>query len=126
MEKVIITGNLGATPELRETKDGTPVTNLRVATNRSWTDKDGNRQQRTKWHDVVVFGKQARVVAKYLEKGSQVLIEGELSYSEIEGVDGYKHQTVQIKPAPGGVEFLGSRNKANETAPGFDDDEIPF
>ena len=78
VNKVIIIGNLGADPEVRTTPGGQPVANLRVATNEVWNDKDGNRQERTEWHSVTVWGKQAEHCGQYLAKGRQVYVEGRL------------------------------------------------
>ena len=78
VNKVIIIGNLGADPEVRTTPGGQPVANLRVATNEVWNDKDGNRQERTEWHSVTVWGKQAEHCGQYLSKGRQVYVEGRL------------------------------------------------
>ncbi|MFW5966485.1 MAG: single-stranded DNA-binding protein, partial [Persicimonas sp.] len=74
VNKAIIVGNLGADPEVRYTQSGTPVANMRIATNERWTDKSGERQERTEWHRVVVFGKTAENCEKYLSKGRQVYV----------------------------------------------------
>ena len=79
INKVILIGNLGAKPELKYSSTGTGITNLSVATSESWTDKNtGQKQEKTEWHRVSVFGKLAEVVTKYCDKGSKVYVEGKL------------------------------------------------
>ena len=79
VNKVILVGNLGADPEGRSLNNGGEVVNLRVATSESWKDKDGNRQERTEWHQVVIFNENLGKVAKsYLKKGSKVYLEGQI------------------------------------------------
>jgi primosomal replication protein N len=73
-----IIGHLGRDPEVRATPEGTAVANLAVATNQTWKDKDGERQERTEWHRVVLFGKIAEIAAEYLKKGSLVYLQGRL------------------------------------------------
>jgi single-strand DNA-binding protein len=76
---LILVGNLGRDPEMRYTAQGTPVTNFNLATNRRYTDSDGNPAKETTWFRVSVFGKQAEACAQYLKKGSQALVEGRLT-----------------------------------------------
>jgi len=78
VNKVIIVGNLGRDPEVRTTPSGQPVANFSVATTRKWNDRDGNRQEKTEWHDIVCWGKQAEIAGQYLHKGKQVYVEGRL------------------------------------------------
>ena len=78
VNKVILVGHLGADPDMRYTPSGQGVCELRVATSESWNDKNGQRQERTEWHRVVVWGKRAEVCSKYLSKGRQVYIEGRI------------------------------------------------
>lgn len=78
INKVFIFGNLTRDPELRSLPSGNAVTNFAVATNRQWKDRDGNKQENTEFHNVVIFGKQAELVSQYLRKGSSVFIEGRL------------------------------------------------
>lgn len=90
VNKVILVGNLGADPEVRYTSSGAAVCSLRIATSESWTDKDGNRQEKTEWHSVSVWGKQAELCKEYLSKGRQVYVEGSLQsreYTDKEGVN---------------------------------------
>ena len=78
INKVILIGNLGRDPEIRSTASGTPVANLSIATNRKWKDREGNLQEQTEWHRVVVFGRQAEVAGQYLTRGRQIYLEGRL------------------------------------------------
>ena len=78
LNKVLLIGNLGADPEVRHTPGGTPVAELRMATNRVFTDKSGNRQTQTEWHRVVLWSKLAEIAGQYLRKGGAVFIEGRL------------------------------------------------
>ncbi len=110
MNKVILLGNLGQTPELRHTRSGASVCNLRLATNKRWTDKDGTSQERTEWHSVVVFGRQADYCAQYLKKGSCVQIEGQLHTSRYEDGQGIMRTVTEIKARS--VQNLGPARKA--------------
>jgi single-strand DNA-binding protein len=78
VNKAIIVGNLGRDPEVRTTPSGQPVANFSVATTRKWKDRDGNLQEKTEWHDIVCWGRQAEIAGQYLTKGKQVYIEGRL------------------------------------------------
>ena len=79
INKVILIGNLGKDPELRHTPQGQAVANFSLATSENWTDKSGQKQERTEWHKVVVWGKPAELAAKYLSKGRKAYIEGRLT-----------------------------------------------
>lgn len=93
INKVIVVGNLGADPDIRYTSSGTAICELRIATSESWTDKQsGEKQERTEWHRVKLFGKLGEIAAEYLSKGRQVYIEGSLrtdKYTDKEGVERY-------------------------------------
>ena len=78
VNKVILVGNLGRDPEVRTTPSGQAVANFSLATSRKWRDRDGNRQEQTEWHNLVVWGRQAEVAAQYLTKGRQIFVEGRL------------------------------------------------
>ena len=78
VNKVILVGNLGATPELRYTQGQQAVANLRLATTERWTDKSGQKQEATEWHRVVVWGRQAEIAGQYLTKGKQIFVEGRI------------------------------------------------
>jgi len=84
-QKVIIVGNLGRDPEMRYTADGTPVTNLNVATNRRWNNADGSKGEETVWFRVTAWRRQAETVAQYLHKGSQVMVEGRMTPDKATG-----------------------------------------
>ena len=90
VNKVILIGNSGADPELRYTPGGTAVSNFSIATNESWTDSSGEKQERTEWHRIVVWGRLAEICNQYMRKGSKVYIEGKLQTSSWEGQDGVK------------------------------------
>ena len=105
VNKVILVGNLGADPDMRFTPSGQGVCELRVATSESWNDKNGQRQERTEWHRIVVWGKRAEVCAKYLAKGRQVFVEGRIQTRSYDDKDGNKKYIVEIIAAD--VQFLG-------------------
>ncbi len=94
--KVILIGNIGADPELRYTPNGSAVSNFNIATNESWNDKSGERQERTEWHRIVVWGRLAEICNQYLRKGSKVFIEGRLQTRSWEGQDGQKRYTTEV------------------------------
>ena len=97
VNKVILLGNLGRDPETRYTTGGDAVTNLNIATSEQWKDKSGEKQERTEWHRVVLFGRQAEVAGEYLKKGRSVYIEGRLQtrkYTDTDGVEKYSTEIV--------------------------------
>jgi single-strand DNA-binding protein len=107
VNKVILVGNLGRDPETRYTTGGDAVTNIRVATTDTWKDKNGEKQERTEWHTVVFFGRQAEVAGEYLKKGKQVYIEGRLQtrkWQDKEGQDRYTTEIVADR-----MQMLGTR-----------------
>ncbi len=97
INKVILVGNLGRDPELRYIPSGMAVANLNLATNESWTDKSGEKKERTEWHRVVVWGKQAEVLSGYLSKGRQVYVEGSLQTRSWDDKSGNKRYTTEIR-----------------------------
>jgi single-strand DNA-binding protein len=97
VNKVILIGNLGQDPELRYTGSGTAVCNLSVATNESYTNRDGELVERTEWHRVVTWDKLAEICNEYLQKGSQVYFEGQLQTRSWEDRDGNTRYTTEIK-----------------------------
>jgi single-strand DNA-binding protein len=105
VNKVILVGNLGADPDMRYTPSGQGVCELRVATSESWNDKNGQRQERTEWHRIVVWGKRAEVCSKYLSKGRQVYVEGRIQTRSYDDKDGNKRYITEIIAAD--VQFLG-------------------
>jgi len=132
MNRVIITGNLGQKPELKQAKSGLSITNLRVATNERVKDGD-NWADHTEWHTVVVFGKQAENCEQYLDKGSKVAVEGKIRTRQYEDRDGNQRKSTEI--VADRVEFMtrpdngAERQSAPRTQPqsGHTPDEsIPF
>jgi len=141
MNKVILIGNLGANPEMRFTQGGQAVANLRIATSERWTDRNGQKQETTEWHRVVVFGKQAEIAGQYLTKGRQVCIEGRIQTRQWQDQQGQKRYTTEVVAQR--VEFIGGRGAqgpaddmgatvppADDAIPadfgGGPDDDIPF
>ena len=108
VNKVILVGNLGADPETRYSASGGAITNIRVATNESWTDRQTNeRRERTEWHRVVLFSRLAEVAEQYLRKGSQVYIEGRIQTRKWQGQDGQDRYTTEI--VANDLQMLGGR-----------------
>ena len=96
LNKVMLIGNLGRDPEIRHTPSGSQVANFTMATTERYTDKSGNRQERTEWHKVVLFGKIAEIAGQYLSKGRQVYIEGRLQTREWEDKSGQRRWTTEV------------------------------
>ncbi|MEW6430909.1 MAG: single-stranded DNA-binding protein [Myxococcota bacterium] len=117
VNKVILIGNLGADPEVRFTPGGQAVANFRVATNESWTDKNGQKQERTEWHRIVVWGKLAELCGEYLKKGRQAYIEGRLQTREWTDKEGKKNYTTEI--VANTVQFLGGNPGRSGAEGGF-------
>jgi single-strand DNA-binding protein len=105
VNKVILVGYLGADPDMRYTPSGQGVCELRLATSESWNDKNGQRQERTEWHRIVVWGKRAEVCSKYLAKGRQVFVEGRIQTRNYDDKDGNKRYITEI--IANDVQFLG-------------------
>ena len=112
VNKVILVGNLGADPESRSLNNGGEVVNMRVATSEQWKDKDGNRQERTEWHNVVIFNENlGRVAKSYLRKGSKVYLEGQIQtrkWADQSGNDRYTTEVV-LQRFRGELVLLDSR-----------------
>jgi single-strand DNA-binding protein len=109
VNKVILLGNLGRDPETRYTTGGDAVTNLRIATSEQWKDKAGEKQERTEWHTVVLFGRQAEVAGEYLKKGRSVYIEGRMQtrkWTDKEGVEKYSTEVVADR-----MQLIGGRSE---------------
>jgi single-strand DNA-binding protein len=97
VNKVILVGNLGADPEARSLNNGGEVVNMRVATSENWKDKDGNRQEKTEWHNVVIFNENlGRVAKSYLRKGSKVYLEGQIQTRKWQDQTGNDRYTTEI------------------------------
>ena len=141
VNRVILIGNLGKDPEIRYTQGGDPIANFSLATNEVWTDKSGQKQERTEWHQVEIFGKAAQVARDYLSKGRQVYIEGSIRYDEWpDKTTGEKRKATKIRVSgPNSrLVLLGSRGEGGgrpagetrEAPPSEDfqvsDDDVPF
>ncbi len=96
INKVILVGNLGSDPELRYTQSGTAVATLSVATNRRWKDRDGNPQEETEWHRVIVWAQSAEFCSNYLSKGMKVYVEGRLQTRKWQDQNGNDRYTTEI------------------------------
>lgn len=148
VNKAILVGNLGKDPEIRFTGTGKAVCKFPLATTTSWNDNDGNKQERTEWHNVIVWGKQGENCGKFLSKGRQVFVEGEIRSRSYDDKDGNKRYITEIIAMS--VRFLGGGAGGGSRGggggdPGFpdepttgmgsmggggaaaaDDDDIPF
>jgi len=105
VNKVILLGNLGADPELKSTPSGQSVCSLRIATSEKYKDKDGNQQEKTEWHKVVVWGKLADLVNQFCKKGKQIYLEGKLQTRKWQDKDGKDQYTTEVVAE--NVKFLG-------------------
>lgn len=143
LNKVMLIGNLGADPELKYTSGGQSVLKMRLATSEKWKDKDGQMQERTEWHSVVLWGKRAEALAKFLVKGKTIYVEGRIQSRQYEDKDGVKKYATDINAnevlllggrSDGGGESRGAQQsnarggqpKREEPADEFVDDSIPF
>jgi single-strand DNA-binding protein len=119
VNKVILVGRLGADPEIRYTQGGAAVANFNMATSENWTDREGQKQERTEWHRIVVWGKMAETCSQFLSKGRQVFVEGRLQTRQWEDKEGHKRYTTEIVAST--VQFL-DRNQ--DQAKGMDNQPI--
>ena len=144
VNKAIIIGRLGQDPQVSHSQSGSAVAKMSVATDESWKDKDGNRQEKTEWHRVVAFGRTAELCGEYLKKGREVYVEGSIQTREWEDKEGQRRWTTEIKAQR--VNFLGGAQQGGGgqrrqqaggqpqqgggyRAPqsgGFNDDDVPF
>lgn len=135
VNKAILIGNLGKDPEVRFTPSGQAVAKFSVATNEKWKDQQGQLQERTEWHNIVVWGKQAEACGQYLAKGRQVFVEGRIQNRSYDDKDGNKKYITEIVAQ--NVRFLGGggRGGGGEGGVGLpqgedsgpsNDDDIPF
>ena len=142
VNKAIIVGNLGRDPVMKYTTDGKAIANISVATSESWNDKQtGEKQEKTEWHLVVAFDRLAEIMGEYLQKGSQVYIEGKIQTRKWQDNDGHDRYTTEIVAKE--MQMLGARGGESEARPpqssgfrdnkpepqsssGFDDPDIPF
>lgn len=127
LNKVMIIGNLGHDPEMRYTPSGKPLTKFRVATNRSWTTPDGEKQTETEWFNVVSWGKLAEICNQYLQKGNRVYIEGRLHTRHWTDEDG-QHQSATEVVAKEMIMLDRSSppEEPGEEADEIEEDEFPF
>lgn len=137
VNKVILVGRLGQDPEVRFTQGGTAVANLRIATDETWKDQSGERQQRTEWHTVVAWRKLAEICGQYLNKGRLVYIEGRLQTRSWQDKEGNKRYSTEVQ-ADNMVMLGGTRSEEGQTPPatqpavaadsdpGTSDDDVPF
>ena len=140
VNKVILVGNLGKDPEVRFTPSGRAVAKFPIATTESWMDQENSRQERTEWHNIVVWGKQAESCGQYLAKGRQVFVEGSIrsrSYDDKEGNKRYiteiVAQRIQFLGGGGGGRGVGAES-GSSAGGGFDEfgggqipeDDVPF
>ena len=130
VNKAIIIGNLGKDAEVRYTPGGTAVANISVATTETWNDKtSGQRQEKTEWHRVAIWGKTAEAIGEYLTKGRQVYVEGRIETRQWDDKDGQKRYTTEIRSDR--VVLLGGRGDgpdhvAPAPKPELTEDDIPF
>lgn len=136
INKVILVGRLGADPEVRYTNSGTAVANFNMATSINFTNKNGEKTDKTEWHRIVAFGRLGEVCGEYLAKGKQVYIEGRLQTREWEDRDGNKKRTTEIIAQT--MQMLGAasdqvRADVGEAPPPLNDapdvgteDDVPF
>jgi len=141
VNKVILVGNLGRDAELRYTPGGAAVATLNLATTETWNDKEGQKQEKTEWHRVILWGKQAETLNQYLQKGKQIYVEGRLQTRQWDDKDGNKRYTTEIRGDRivllGGGGGGGARQQPragtapadehlNEPVSELTDDDIPF
>jgi single-strand DNA-binding protein len=138
VNKVILVGNLGGDPELRQTPSGTSVATFTLATNEAWTDRDGQKQERTEWHRIVAWAKLAEICGQYLRKGRQVYVEGRLTTRSWEDRQGNQRKTTEIIAQQ--MLMLGGRGTDQSESPAeggeapdfaaetvkIEDDDLPF
>lgn len=106
VNKVILVGRLGQNPEIRYTPSGAAVANFSIATSESWTDKSNQKQEKTEWHRIVVWGKLAELCSQYLTKGRQVYVEGRLQTRQWQDKDGQTRYTTEVQAQT--IQFLGA------------------
>ncbi len=127
INRVELLGNLGKHPESKKLDGGDTLTKFPLATNKHWTDEDGNKQKSTHWSKVVCFARLAENCMEYLEKGSQVFVEGELQTREWENDDGETQYVTEVKAHK--VHFLSRKTDVPDDAtppPNFGYDDLPF
>jgi single-strand DNA-binding protein len=141
VNKVILVGNLGRDAELRYTPGGAAVATLNLATTETWNDKEGQRQEKTEWHRVILWGKQAETLNQYLQKGKQIYVEGRLQTRQWDDKDGNKRYTTEVRGdrvvllssgsgggqrGGGGMRSEMPHGEPSDVAPELSEDDIPF
>ena len=139
LNRVMLIGNLGADPELRYTQGNQPVLSMRLATTESFNNRAGERQERTEWHAVTLWGKRAEALSKFLAKGERIFVEGRIQYRQWEDRDGNKRWSTDIVAS--NVILLGGRGGRRDSGGDFGggpppgggdfgggdfDDDVPF
>lgn len=133
VNKVIIVGFLGSNPEMRSMPNGDAVTNVSIATSETWIDKiSGEKKEKTEWHRVIFFRRQAEIAAQYLKKGSLVYIEGQISTRKWQDKNGQDHYTTEIFGSD--LKMLNTKDNNQDSQPKpqkievlpDDSDNIPF
>lgn len=129
INKAILIGNLGRDPEMRYAQSGAAACNFSIATSETWKDKDGEKQEKTEWHNIVAFGRLGEICGEYLSKGSRVYIDGRIQTDEWEK-DGVKRWTTKIVVREmkmlGGGESQGKPSQERDPDGPPVDDDIPF
>ena len=123
VNKVILIGNLGGDPETRYTSSGTAVSTFQLATNERWTNKDGEKEQRTEWHRIVAWGKLGEICGEYLRKGRLVYVEGTIRSRKYTDEEGISRRVTEIQAQS--IRML-ERMDSPSSKEVEDDDEIPF
>ena len=115
LNKVLLVGRLGKDPEIRFSGEGNAIANFSIATNETWKSKEGNQEEKTDWHNIVVFGASAeKYIQPYVKKGTLVSVEGKLQTRDWEDKDGNKRYTTEVvADLYGGVQILGSGGGEN-------------
>lgn len=119
VNKVILVGNLGRDPEMRYMPSGDPVASFSIATTDTWKDKNGQKQEKTEWHNISMFGKLAEIAGEYLKKGSSVYVEGRLETRKYTAKDGTEKQATQV--VADRMQMLGGRSSSGSYDGGSDD-----
>ncbi|HLG20004.1 MAG TPA: single-stranded DNA-binding protein [Bdellovibrionota bacterium] len=122
VNKVILIGNLGADPEIRYTQGGVPVATLRVATSEQWKNKNGQKEERTEWHRVVLWSRLAELAGQYLSKGRQVYLEGRIQTRSWDDKEGKKRYSTEVVATQ--MQFLGGPSERKAELPSMSE-ELP-
>ena len=141
VNKVILVGHVGQDPEQRFTQSGTAITNLSIATNESWKNQNGELQDRTEWHRIVLYGKMAETAKQYLQRGQQIYVEGRLATNEWTDKNDIKRKTTEVrcdaftmlgKKSDGNTQFSPNQPSSESQVANIntddddDDDDLPF